>query len=69
MIIESSPVDHGLSEGGGGDTALTTVPIVYVLRVNNMYIQYIARHTQHSLYKSSHAIASSEEVKKLRISK
>ena len=47
MITESSPVDHGLSEGGGGDHC--RLPKMHAQRVNNiilyMYVPYTARDT------------------------
>ena len=50
-------------------TRLTTVPIAHAPRVNTPYTLYIERDTKCSIYTSSHAIASSGEVKRLRISK
>ena len=55
MIVENSPVDNGLSEGGGGDQCRLLYPIAHAPRVNSTYIPYIARDTQRSIYTSSHA--------------
>ena len=46
-------------------TILTTVPIAHAPRVNSPDIPYIACDTKCTIYTSSHAIASSGEVKKL----
>ena len=50
-------------------STLAALPIAHAPRVNSPDIPYIACDTKCSIYTSSHAIASSGEVKKLRISK
>ena len=58
MIVKSSLVDHG---GGDDQRWLQCLKRIH----NNMYILYIARDTQCSIYTWSHAIASQEKSRSL----
>ena len=66
MIVENSPVDNGLSEGGGGGQQLPC-PIAHAPRVNSTYIPYIACDTQHSIYMSSHAWEKSRSLESAKL--
>ena len=66
MIVENSPVDNGLREGGGSDQQLPC-PIAHTRRVNSTYIPYIACDTQHSIYTSSHAQEKSRSLESTKL--